>query len=108
MRVRASLVMMLLAALLHAGCATQFKTWNYSWGRIVAVDGNTLAKICTPKPAKWDNGTPRRKWTVVLGCFDPSDNTIYIEDSCQGAQVLPHEMAHLDGIHDPKAAGYDW
>lgn len=108
MLVRTLRKVMALALLLLTGCAAHHKTWNYSWGKIIAVDGNTLAKICTPLPAKWDNGAPRKKWAVVIGCYDPSERTIWVEDSCAGAQALPHELAHLDGIGDPAKSGFNW
>lgn len=91
-----------------AGCASAPKPHKYSWGRIVRADANTLAQFCSDAAGKWDNGTEKIKWAPVAGCFDPASGDIWIEDSCQGAQSLLHELAHKDGVADPDSEGYEW
>lgn len=98
-----------MAAFILAGCATYQPTvYEYSWGSIIRMRKQDLVKICTPAAAKYDDGTYRPKWAPVLGCAFLDSKVIYVEDSCRGAEAIPHELAHLDGHQQPNADGYDW
>lgn len=42
------------------------------------------------------------------GCYDRESDVIFVLDSCEGAEALPHELAHRYGIAKPKQAGFNW
>ncbi len=70
--------------------------------------GNIVTAYCSALPGYWDDGTDRRVWDVVGGCYDHKTGVAWIEDSCVGAKSVYHEEAHRQGVKDPKEAGLDW
>lgn len=101
------IVILLLLSFL-SGCSSRPRVYDYSWGKIVKADSNTVIKHCAPKKGKWDNGTPRRMWAPVVGCYDSDKNEIWIQDNCAGAKAIIHELGHQDGSKNPKQDGLDW
>jgi hypothetical protein len=95
----------LLALLLCAtGCAYRPRVLTYSWGSIVAVDSNTLARKCSASKAKWDDGRTKGKWAPVGGCYFAETKEIWIDEDAPWC-VLAHELAHKDGLTDPDRVG---
>lgn len=102
---RAALLSAALAATLTS-CAWTPVVHRYPSGlMIVRLDPATVAQACPGKT--WDDGRPRGGRTPA-GCYDASADTIFVRNDCVGAQALPHELAHREGIAEPSKAGYDW
>lgn len=82
----------------------------FSWGQIIAMNHNALARACGPTAGVWDNGTARPRWAPVAGCAIKGKDSclVLVEDSCQGAAAIPHEIAHCQGVSDPDNEGYKW
>jgi len=96
----------IVAGLLFSGCAWTPVVHQYPSGlRIVRGDSTLLAQACAGK--FWDDGSPRNG-KVPAGCWDDANNTIYIRNSCVGAQALIHEWAHKEEIAQPKKEGFSW
>ncbi len=101
-------MMPLLAILFLSGCATAPTVYHYSWGNIVKGNQVQMHKFCWSKGATTDDGSLIVVGQDYLGCYDQYANDIYIEDTCRGAEALPHELAHEDGHDDPEKDGYGW
>lgn len=98
--------LLIAVVLLLPGCTSLPRVYTYSWGQIVEMDANSLAGVCTSESGRWDDGRFRPKHADVSGCADSGKKIIYVEDSCQGARAIPHELAHLDGVADPEKHGF--
>ena len=99
------LQLMIPLALLATGCvATPAQVYQYSWGRIIKLDQESLNRVCQTATSKWDNGAPMRFGQNVGGC--KIGNDIYVLWSASGAKAIPHELCHLDGKTDCEA--YNW
>lgn len=72
---------------------------------IARVDQHTLDRICGDEK---DDGAPILPGEHAAGCYSQIGDTIYILNSCEGAEALTHELAHREGIADPEKAGFDW
>jgi hypothetical protein len=104
-------MMFLLLAFFAAGCAhvaQPVATYAYSWGTIARYKSADLSRICLPRGGAADDGRPLTPNYPVEGCADVAGRKIYVEDSCEGAKALPHELAHLDGHKNPEADGFGW
>ena len=85
------------------GCAWEPMAITYPSGLVIVLaDQHTLDDVCSHKS---DRGT---HIDHAAGCYDKSEDTIYLLDSCEGAKSLPHELAHREGIADPEKAGFNW
>ena len=86
-----------------SGCAWTPVVHHYPSGLTIArVDQETLNRICSKTD---DNGNPVG---VVNGCYDKSNDIIYLRNDAEGAEALIHELAHREGIADPKKGGFSW
>ena len=93
----------ILVVALLSGCAWVPVAYTYPSGlSIVRADQYTLDKIC---PKTSDEGTPIKH---ASGCYDKAKDTIWILNSCVGAQTIPHEFGHREGIEKPSKEGFDW
>lgn len=98
---------LLALTILVNGCAWTPVVHRFPSGlTVVRGDSTLLAQACGTD-GHWDNGKPQ-EGRVPLGCYAREDDTIYVRNTCDGAQALLHELAHREGIADPGAAGYDW
>lgn len=92
-----------LALLAMSGCAWTPTVHNYPSGlTIVRADQSTLDGICSRTS---DDGRPIKH---AAGCYDERNDTIWVLNSCVGAQALTHELGHREGVADPKKAGFSW
>ena len=94
--------------MLISACATP-KVHDYpNLGlKIIRARKNVIQDRCNV--AYWDSGEKREPGKGdILACFKPIMREIWIQDNCVGAQALIHELAHAEGIKDPKGAGYEW
>lgn len=93
--------------MLLSGCAWTPVVHQFPSGlRIVRGDSTLLLQACSGELR--DDGSKRTPGVAPSGCWSATDNTIYIKNSCEGAQVLIHELAHKEGIPQPSKEGYDW
>lgn len=94
---------------LMAGCGSELRQLKTLPGeaRVFVADQNTLWEACRPSRAD-DGSILRADRDAIAGCYDPNIDTIFLEDSCQGARAWSHERAHRAGIKDPSKEGYDW
>lgn len=98
---------LLLAVLALGGCAWTPVVHQYPSGlRVVRGDRTLLAQACGTE-GSWDNGKPKNG-EVPVGCYVPGDDTIYVRNTCEGAQSLLHEWAHREGVKDPASEGFNW
>lgn len=98
----------ILLAVLLSGCGRTLRELKVPPGeaRTFAADQNTLWEAC--RPSRSDGGR-RLGWKDEIGgCYDPSMDMIFLEDSCRGAMAWGHERAHRAGVKDPRKEGYDW
>lgn len=98
-----------IAVILFSGCATPRLGYYYPSIDLAIIRGtrNQLNEQCTNRT--WDNGEIRKHNENVLACWKPSTREIWVQDTCDGARAIPHEMAHaLENIKDPDSEGYDW
>ena len=96
-------------AVILTGCAQAPIVYAYRDGlRIIRADQYVLAQACGGVEGHYDDGSLRRKGEAGIACWDAASKTIYIEDSCRGAQAIPHELAHRDGHKDPDNEGFGW
>lgn len=88
------------------GCAWTPRIHTYPSGMVIArVDQRTLDGVCSNVK---DNGKKFRSEDHAVGCYDKSHDMIYVLNSCEGAEAIPHELAHREGISDPAKSGFDW
>lgn len=75
--------------------------------KIIQVDQHTLDSVCSSIA---DDGHRLRRMDGEhpVGCYDKSADTIYLLDSCEGAEALPHELAHRENVAEPSRSGFDW
>ena len=73
---------------------------------IIRLDTNLLREACPVKVA--DGGGLITPEMQITGCYNAAQDTIYLDDSCDGAKTLAHEMAHRQGIQNPRRAGFNW
>lgn len=94
---------LIFAAIALHGCAWVSVAHTYPSGlSIVRADQSMLDNICSHTS---DEGVYIEH---AAGCFDKAKHTIWLLNNCAGAQALPHELAHLEGISNPKAYGMNW
>ena len=100
----------LLGALMWGvvACAWTAIIHRYPSGLTIIRGDKALLRQACAGVKTWDDGTLRPKDAVPMGCYSKADDTIYVRNTNEGAKALIHEMAHRDGIADPKKAGYDW
>ena len=73
--------------------------------QIIRGDHRLLDGICSRVDDKGNAFAPNE---YAAGCYDQAHDTIYLLDDCEGAEALPHELGHREGIEDPEAAGLNW
>lgn len=99
----------LLLALGLVGCGfPEVTRLHYKDGDIVIANQRQVDDFCQRPGGKWDDGTYIKPGEHNAGCFDNATHEIWILNDCIGAESLPHELAHRDGIKNPEDAGYDW
>ncbi len=54
-----------------------------------------------------DQGNPIGPDRHISAYYDASTDTEYLLNNCEGAEAIPHEDAHRDGIQDPEKAGFN-
>lgn len=95
----------LLVAFL-AGCAPVSRVMSYPSGlNLVLMDRVEIDTVCSKK---WDDGSPLGPDDHADACYSKKSDTIYLRNDCLGAEALPHELAHREGVAEPSKMGYDW
>ena len=97
----------IIAAALLCSCAWAPVVHRFPSGLTVVRGDKTLLAQACGTTGHWDNGKPQAG-RVPLGCYSRQDDTIYVRNTNEGARALLHELAHREGVVDPKAGGYDW
>lgn len=102
------MVKLLPLAVLLTGCAWTPRVVTYPSGMvIIRTDQRTLDGICS-HTADDGHRVRRMDGEHAVGCYDAAHDTIYLLNNCEGAEALPHELAHREGISDPEKAGFNW
>ena len=95
-----------LTTLVNACAAPRvYRYDNLGFSVSVGTQGQLLAACDV---VRWDNGEKRPPGAKMNGCFKPFTREIWLEDSCEGAKALVHEMAHLDGKFGAEADEVKW
>lgn len=93
----------LLAVFGMSACTWTPVVHHYPSGMSIArVDQLTLDGICSHTS---DEGKPIKH---AFGCYDSDNDILYILNNCEGAESIPHELAHKEKIANPKKYGYNW
>lgn len=96
----------ILALLLLGGCASKPIRYDYSWGAIVRGSQSMVDKACDGVKHT-DKGEALPYSFKLRGCWKPTEREVWIRWDQGGWEALPHELAHVDGVKDPKKEGYD-
>ena len=87
---------------------TTFKYLDYNVN--VVYSNSKLKDICfkSNKTLISDDGKVLKKSSArLLGCYSPVDRNIYVLYGQKMFCTLLHELAHKDGIDDPRNDGYE-
>lgn len=90
------------------GCGQPIKTYPYSWGAIHKSSQHVINEQCGSvwNSRYWDDGSLIKRGQDFGGCAshdDPNYCVVWVVS----ADVIPHELAHCDGVADPDEQ-YEW